>query len=38
MVELGNMKNAADARLMTTPRGRAAYAAALARAVRLFLR
>jgi N-acetylmuramoyl-L-alanine amidase len=38
MVELGNMKNAADARLMTTSRGRAAYAAALARAVRLFLR
>jgi N-acetylmuramoyl-L-alanine amidase len=38
MVELGNMKNAADARRMTTPRGRAAYAAALARAVRLFLR
>jgi len=38
MVELGNMKNAADARLMTTPKGRAAYAAALARAVRIFLR
>ena len=38
MVELGNMKNAADARLMTTAKGRAAYAAALARAVRLFLR
>lgn len=38
MVELGNMKNAADARLMTTANGRAAYAAALARAVRLFLR
>jgi len=38
MVELGNMKNAADARLMTTPRGRAAYASALVRAVRLFLR
>jgi N-acetylmuramoyl-L-alanine amidase len=38
MVELGNMRNAADARLMTTPRGRAAYAAALARTVRLFLR
>ena len=38
MVELGNMKNAPDARLMTTPKGRAAYAAALARAVRLFLR
>jgi N-acetylmuramoyl-L-alanine amidase len=38
MVELGNMRNAADARLMTTPQGRAAYAAALARAVRLFLR
>ena len=38
MVELGNMKSAADARLMTTPEGRAAYATALARAVRLFLR
>jgi N-acetylmuramoyl-L-alanine amidase len=38
MVELGNMKNAADARLMTTPKGRATYAAALTRAVRLFLR
>ena len=38
MVELGNLKNAEDARLMTTPKGRAAYAAALARAVRLFLR
>jgi N-acetylmuramoyl-L-alanine amidase len=38
MVELGNMKNAADARLMTTPKGRTAYAAALVRAVRLFLR
>ncbi len=38
MVELGNMKNAADARRMTTAKGRAAYAAALARAVRLFLR
>ena len=37
MVELGNMKNADDARLMTTPKGRAAYAAALARAVRRFL-
>jgi len=38
MVELGNMKNAADARLMTTAKGRARYAAALARAVRQFLR
>lgn len=38
MVELGNMKNAADARLMTTAKGRMAYAAALARAVRRFLR
>jgi N-acetylmuramoyl-L-alanine amidase len=38
MVELGNMKNAADARLMTTAEGRARYAAALARAVRRFLR
>jgi N-acetylmuramoyl-L-alanine amidase len=38
MVECGNMKNAADARLMTTPQGRGRYAAALARAVRHFLR
>jgi N-acetylmuramoyl-L-alanine amidase len=38
MVELGNMKSAADARLMTTPKGRTAYARALARAVRKFLR
>lgn len=38
MVELGNMKDAGDARLMTSATGRTAYAAALARAVRLFLR
>ena len=38
MVELGNMRNAADARLMTAAKGRATYAAALARAVRRFLR
>lgn len=38
MVELGNMKNAADARRMTTRQGRSAYAAALARAVSRFLR
>ena len=37
MVELGNMKNADDARLMTSAKGRARYSAALARAVRLFL-
>lgn len=37
MVELGNMKNAADARLMTSPKGRTAYAAALVRAVKRFL-
>lgn len=38
MVELGNMLHPADARLMRTATGRAAYAAALARAVRRFLR
>jgi N-acetylmuramoyl-L-alanine amidase len=38
LVELGNMKDAGDARLMTSPKGQARYAAALARAVRLFLR
>jgi N-acetylmuramoyl-L-alanine amidase len=38
MVECGNMKSPADARSMTSPRGRARYAAGLARAVRLFLR
>jgi len=37
MVELGNMKNADDAGLMTTAKGRAVYAAALARAARRFL-
>ena len=37
MVELGNMKNAADARVMTSAKGRARYAAALTRAVRRFL-
>ncbi len=37
MVELGNMRNADDAALMTTPAGRARYAAALARAVKRFL-
>jgi len=37
MVELGNMRNATDARRMTTPRGRATYAAALAAGVRKFL-
>ena len=38
MVELGNMKKAEDARLMTSAKGRARYAAALARAVKTFLR
>lgn len=38
MVELGNMKDAGDARVMTSAKGRARYAAALARAVKLFLR
>lgn len=38
MVECGNMRNPADARRMTGPRGRATYAAALAAGVRRFLR
>ena len=38
MVELGNMRNPRDAHRMTTPRGRATYARALAGAVRAFLR
>ncbi len=38
MVELGNMRNPRDAHRMTTPRGRATYARALAAAVRAFLR
>jgi N-acetylmuramoyl-L-alanine amidase len=37
MVELGNMRNRLDARRMTTPRGRATYARALAQAVRQHL-
>ena len=38
MVELGNMRNAREARRMTSPRGRAAYAAGLVAGVRGFLR
>jgi N-acetylmuramoyl-L-alanine amidase len=38
MVELGNMRHPRDARTMTSHGGRAAYAKALARAVRGFLR
>lgn len=38
MVELGNMRSAADAHRMTTPRGRATYARALTTGVRHFLR
>ena len=38
MVELGNMRNATDARRMTRPGGRHTYARALADAVRHFLR
>lgn len=38
MVELGNMRASEDAARMTTPRGRATYAAALTRGVRAFLR
>jgi N-acetylmuramoyl-L-alanine amidase len=38
MVELGNMRSAADARVMTSPRGWARYARGLVAAVRGFLR
>ena len=38
MVELGNMRSPRDARLMTSASGQRRYSAALARAVRLFLR
>ena len=38
MLEAGNMRNAADARRMTSASGQRAYAAALTRAVRRFLR
>jgi N-acetylmuramoyl-L-alanine amidase len=37
MVELGNMRSAAEARVMTSPRGRARYARALVAGVRGFL-
>ena len=37
MVELGNMRNPRDARRMTSDRGRATYAAGLARGMRRFL-
>ncbi|WP_082599317.1 N-acetylmuramoyl-L-alanine amidase [Nocardioides sp. Root151] len=37
MVELGNMRSAADARRMTTPRGRSSYAAGLTSGLRVFL-
>lgn len=38
MAELGNMRSAREARRMTTTRGRTAYAAALVRGIRAFLR
>ena len=37
MVELGNMRSATEARVMTSPRGRARYARALVAGVRDFL-
>lgn len=37
MVELGNMRSAAEARVMTSPRGRARYARGLVAGVRSFL-
>ena len=38
MVEIGNMRNAGDARRMTSGRGRARYAAAVVRGIRTYLR
>jgi N-acetylmuramoyl-L-alanine amidase len=38
MVELGNMRDAGEAKVMTSAPGQARYASALARAVRLYLR
>lgn len=37
MLELGNMRNASDARRMTTKKGRARYARAVVRGIRLYL-
>jgi N-acetylmuramoyl-L-alanine amidase len=37
MVELGNMRSAAEARVMTSPQGRARYARGLVAGVRAFL-
>ena len=37
MVELGNMKNASDARRMTSPSGRAQYARGLVAGIRAYL-
>ena len=37
MVELGNMRNAAEARVMTSSAGRARYARGLVAGVRAFL-
>ena len=37
-IELGNMRNAADAKRMTSAKGRATYARGLADAVRTYLR
>ena len=38
MLEIGNMRNASDARRMTTKKGRARYARAVVRGIRLYLR
>jgi N-acetylmuramoyl-L-alanine amidase len=38
MIELGNMKNSGDARLMTTTAGRSRYAAGIVEGIRRFLR
>jgi N-acetylmuramoyl-L-alanine amidase len=38
MIEIGNMRNATDARRMTSAQGRARYAAAVVRGIRTYLR
>ena len=37
MIELGNMRNLADARLMRSPEGKAAYATGVVRGIRRYL-
>jgi N-acetylmuramoyl-L-alanine amidase len=37
MLEIGNMRNAADAHRMTTKKGRATYARAVVKGIRIYL-